>query len=227
MKITRLAIIIMLIVVVCAWAQTKKESSEKPLVSTKEEQKQEPEDVIFSFGPEDVDLLIDLTYSDNYKIAQKAVYRLGQLKLKKAFDRLISIFLFSGSSVEKGFDEVILASIWALGELGDKRALEPLVDNYDRFKSIPYRIEIIRAIGKLGKGSEKAFIFLDRVIKSVDNNMIAFETVRALKNVDKPEVIKTFSEVLKSGRFERWVNKEIEKALSEMGTSQEEEKKGK
>lgn len=197
-------------------AQDKKD---QPVQST--QKKPEYEDIILSLGPEDVDLIIDLTYSENYDIAKRAVYRLGQIKSKKSFDRLISIFLFSGSSVEKGFDEVILASIWALGELGDKRALDPLIDNYDRFKSIPYRVETIRAIGKLGKGSDRAFIFLDRLIKAIDNNTIAFEIVRAFRNIGRAEAIKTLSEVLKSGKFEMWVNREIEKVISELGALQE------
>lgn len=188
------------------------------------ETKREPQDIISTLGPEDVDLLIDLTYSENYSVAKRAVYRLGQIKSKKSFDRLISIFLFSGASVEKGFDEVILASIWALGELGDKRALDPLIDNYDRFKSIPYRIEIIRAVGKLGKDSERAFVFLERLIKSTDNNMIAFEVVRAFRDIGRIDAIKVLSEVLKSGKFERWVNVEIEKTLSEIGRTKEESK---
>ena len=175
-------------------------------------------DVISSLGPEDVDLLIDLTYSENFDIAQKAVYRLGQIKSKKAFDRLISIFLFSGSSVEKGFNEVILASVWSLGEIGDKRALEPLIDNYDRFKSVPYKVQVIRAVGKLGKDSEKAFVFLDRIIKSTDNNMIGFHAAKALGDIGKVEAIITLSEVLKSGKFEKWVNKEIEKIISELSS---------
>lgn len=201
------------------FAQSKKQDQVQQKSSSKQEQ-----DIISSLGPEDVDLILDLTYSDNYSVASKAVYRLGQIKSKKAFDRLISIFLFSGSSVEKGFDEVILASIWSLGEIGDKRALDPLIDNYDRFKSIPYRVEIIRAVGKLGKDSEKAFVFLDRLIKATDNNMIAFEIAKAFREFGRIEAIKTLSEVLKSGRFESWVNKEIEKVINDLSTPKEKPK---
>lgn len=177
----------------------------------------DPSDVIMTFGPNDIDLLIDLTYSDNFRVAQKAVYRLGQLKATNAFDRLISIFLFSGQSVSKGFYEVILASVWSLGEIGDKRAIDPLIDNYDRFTSTSYKIEVIRALGKIGKDSEKAFVFLDRVIRSTGNNMIGIECARALKNIGKTEALRTLTEILKSGKFERWVNMEIEKIISEMG----------
>ncbi|MGC8963888.1 MAG: HEAT repeat domain-containing protein [Brevinematia bacterium] len=186
--------------------------------------KKDETDVIFSLGTEDTDLLIDLTYSDNYKIAEKAVYRLGQIKSKKAFDRLISIFLFSGPSIEKGFDEVILASIWSLGELGDKRALDPLIDNYDRFKSVPYRVQIIRAVGKLGKDSEKAYIFLERTLKSTDNNYIAFEIVKAFENLGRVDAVKVLSEVLKEKRFEKWVNDEIERVIKLLTTPKKEEK---
>ncbi|MFN4244676.1 MAG: HEAT repeat domain-containing protein [Brevinematia bacterium] len=215
----RRILLIVAFVSVFSWvfAQSKEAVSHDSSKSSSKEKKEY--DVISSLGPEDVDLIIDLTYSDNYDIAQRAVYRLGQIKSKKAFDRLISIFLFSGYSVEKGFDEVILASIWSLGELGDKRAIDPLIDNYDRFKSVSYKVQIIRAIGKLGKGSEKAFVFLDRVIKSTDNNMIAFEVVKSLENIGKVESIKTLSEVLKSGRFEKWVNREIERVISNLGSS--------
>lgn len=185
----------------------------------------DPSDVIMTFGSNDIDLLIDLTYSENFRVAQRAVYRLGQLKATNAFDRLMSIFLFSGQSVSKGFYEVILASVWSLGEIGDKRALDPLIDNYDRFPSITYKAEIIRSVGKIGKDSEKAFVFLDRIIKSTENNMIAFECARAFKNIGRNEAITTLTEILRSGKFERWVNVEIEKVISEMGGAVKESQK--
>lgn len=225
MKKLLIFLIILFLTVSYTKAQTKDTTTSSTVNKTvTTQQKKDETDVIFSLGPEDVDLLIDLTYSDNYKIAEKAVYRLGQIKSKKAFDRLISIFLFSGSSVEKGFDEVILASIWSLGELGDKRSLDPLIDNYDRFKSVPYRIQIIRAVGKIGKDSEKAYTFLERILKSTDNNYIAFEVVRAFKDLGRIDAIKILSEVLKEKKFEKWVNSEIEKVITYFATPKSDEK---
>ncbi len=171
---------------------------------------------ILSLGREDIDLLIDLTYSDNFDIAEAAVYRLGQLKEKKAFDRLISIFLFSGPSIEKGFDAVILASIWSLGEIGDPRAVDPLINNYNRFTSVPYRTQIIRALPKI-TNTDTVFNFLESVLKSTDNNMIAFEVVDALEKLGRIEALKVLSMVYDSKKFELWVNKKIEKVMSKLG----------
>ncbi|MCS7298842.1 MAG: hypothetical protein RMJ37_02615 [Spirochaetia bacterium] len=217
---TRIILILSItLLVILTYGQERKQSN------TDTNKSQDPSDVIMTFGPSDIDLLIDLTYSDNFRVAQRAVYRLGQLKATNAFDRLMSIFLFSGQSVSKGFYEVILASVWSLGEIGDKRAIDPLIDNYDRFTSTPYKVEVIRALGKIGKDSEKAFVFLDRVIRSTENNMIGIECARALKNIGKTEAFRTLTEILKSGKFERWVNMEIEKIISEMGGMAKESQK--
>ncbi|MCX8029015.1 MAG: hypothetical protein N2712_03370 [Brevinematales bacterium] len=212
MKNVVLLIAILLISCGLGYSQIKEDKKDK----------HDPSDVIFSMGLEDTQLLIDLTYSDNFRIAQKAVYRLGQIKATNAFYRLISIFLTFGTFVQKGFEDVILASVWSLGEIGDKRALDPLIDNYNRFNSVPYRIETIRAVSKLGKDSDKAFVFLDTIIRTTDNNMIAFEVVKAFKNIGKIEAIKTLSEVLKSGKFEKWVNLEIENAIVYLGGAKKE-----
>jgi HEAT repeat protein len=183
-------------------------------------------DPIASLGPEDIDMLLDLTYSDNYKIAARAVYRLGELKEKKSFDRLISIFLFSGPSVDTGFDEVILASIWSLGELGDVRAVDPLIDNYLRFTSVTYRAEIIRAVSKI-TNTDKVYTFLERTIKSTQNNVIAYEVAKAFAKIKRPESIKVLSELLDQKKFEKWVNDEISNTISLLGGSSEEKKESK
>jgi HEAT repeat protein len=192
--------------------------------TTKETKDTKTKDPIAAFGPEDIDILLDLTYSDNYKIAAKAVYRLGELKAKKAFDRLISIFLFSGPSVDAGFDEVILASIWSLGEIGDPRAVDPLIDNYFRFTSTPYRAEIIRAVSKI-TNSDKVYTFLERTIRATQNNVIAYEVVKAFARIKRLEAIKVLSEILDQKKFEKWVNDEIEKTIKLLSSGESKESK--
>jgi len=134
--------------------------------------------------------------------------------------------LFSGPSVDTGFDEVILASIWSLGELGDVRAVDPLIDNYLRFTSVTYRAEIIRAVSKI-TNTDKVYTFLERTVKSTQNNVIAYEVAKAFAKIKRPESIKVLSELIDQKKFEKWVNDEISNTISLLGGSSEEKKESK
>lgn len=84
-----------------------------------------------------------LTFSEHWSDPRsEAAVALGKIKDKRAFKALMMVI------EEKGNDSLIEKSAWALSELGDKRAIEPLKSAKELTNSTG---EVQKAIGKLEK----------------------------------------------------------------------------
>ncbi len=86
-------------------------------------------------NPDAVEVLMPMLDSKDSYLRTQAAKALGSLKAKAAVDRLIAL-------LEDADEQVSVTAVWALGEIGDIKAVTPLINHFDRgYKTVVvYRI---------------------------------------------------------------------------------------
>lgn len=164
-----------------------------------------PSDVYALEANKDVEGLIDIVEHGKKKnVVKKAILALGGLKDVKALETVIYKALLSEGTIRS-------ASIWALGTIGDKRAIQPLIkllENENEDENQHTREEVIEALGKIG--TEEA---ISRIISTLDTSLSEKATL-ILKEIGHP-VIASLISALNSNN--QTVREKTVTILGEMG----------
>ena len=108
------------------------------------------------------DSLINFIYNPDPKIRARTVEALGKLQDPSCLALPLKM-------LDDSNPEVRLEAAFALGQLGDVKAEEELIDRLAVEESIPVRIRIVEALGKLG--TKSAFPTLMRLFNSQDSKL--------------------------------------------------------
>ncbi len=139
--------------------------------------------------------IIKLLLIDDFIVKKNAVLLCGKLKFKNAVDMLIS-------NLDNIYNEVSIAAIEALGEIGDLSAVPELLNVLDiedvsfQYTDLDMKLYIIDAIKKIYQYNQNAsYEYLYESLKKENNNVresVAF----LLGEIGKDEFVKPLSELL-------------------------------
>jgi HEAT repeat protein len=151
--------------------------------------------------------LLQVLQDRDYRVRQAAVRGLGSFG-----SNVVGTLIGMLNNVEVRGD--LRAEIAEeLGRIGDKRAVDPLLENLKQ-GPLYMRLAAIRALGKLG--DIRATNPLLRILENQDK-LVWHETVKALGNLGDPTVVDFFLQVLEGEHGNNELRCEIVEALGKIG----------
>ena len=166
-------------------------------------------------GSEINDELIKLLLNDNFIVKKNAIKLVGKLKLADSVNFLIH-------NLDDIYNEVSIASIEALGEVGDLSAVPELLnvlntDDIDfQYSDIDMKFFILDAVKKIYVNQENpSFDYLYTCLKS-NNHTIKESVASVLGEIGKEDFIKPLIPLLKEKNLD--VKKNVAIALGKIGS---------